>query len=460
MHEACNAIIRELEEQLKRLQERTTELEAKIAESSLNSGKPPSSDTPAQKDARRVKQSTGRKQGGQPRHKGHKRTLVAAENVTRHVPRNPRSCRRCDAAHTNARTPEPIRHQVVDLPEVKPDVTEYVLGRKYCAKCNTVTSGTLPRTAPRGMCGPRLLSMIGLLTGVHHISRRSAVQLMSDLVGIRLSLGSVSQGEEIVSKSLAVAAQQAVAVARGADVKNVDATGWSQSATPRTLWVMACKTVTAFCITFDASAAGLKRWMRITRGIFASDRGSQFTFWTMEKRQICWAHFVRKFISLSESPNPDIRRLGENLLLLAKVHMSVWHDFCDGTKTRAQLQHFVEKLKPFFLAHLQRGAAMGIRGVSGACKNLIEHQAAFFTYAFVEGVEPINNRAERELRRFVLWRKRSFGSQSERGDRFAERIMTVAHSLRKNGRNVYVFLVDACTAFIRGTDPLLLFDNL
>jgi len=302
--------------------------------------------------------------------------------------------------------------------------------------------------------------MIGLLTGVHHVSRRSAVQLMSDLVGIKLSLGSVSQGEEVVSKALAVAAQQAVAIARGADVKNVDATSWSQSATPRTLWVMACTTVTAFCITFDASAAGLKRWMRITRGILISDRGSQFTIWNMKKRQICWAHFVRKFIALSESPNQDIRRLGENLLLLTNAHMSVWHDFRDGKKTRAQLQDFVEKLKPFFLAHLQSGAAMDIRGVSGVCRNLIEHQAAFFTFAFVDGVEPTNNHAERELRRFVLWRKRSFGSQSERGDRFAERIMTVALTLRKHRRNVYAFLADACTAFIRGKSPVLLFDVL
>jgi transposase len=447
-------------EQLKLLQARIAELEAKLSENSRNSGKPPSSDSPAQKDARRGKQATGRKQGGQPGHKGHKRTLVAAADVTRRVPRDPQSCRRCDADLSSAPALEPIRHQVVDLPEVKPDVTEYVLGRKCCSNCNTITSGTLPRTAPGGMCGPRLLSMIGLLTGVHHISRRSAGQILSDLVGIKLSLGCVSQGEEVVSKSLAVAAEQAVAIARGADAKNVDATSWAQSAKQRTLWVMACTTVTAFCITFDATAAGLKRWMRKTRGILISDRGSQFTFWKMDMRQICWAHLVRKFIALSESPNPDIRQLGESLLLLTNVHMSAWHDFRDGKKTRAQLQSFVRNLEPTFMAHLQRGADMDIRGISGACKNLIEHQAAFFTYAFVEGVEPTNNHAERELRRFVLWRKRSFGSQSERGDRFAERIMTVAHTLRKHGRNVYAFLVDACRAFIRGTEPLLLFDSL
>ena len=60
--------------------------------------------------------------------------------------------------------------------------------------------------------------------------------------------------------------------------------------------------------------------------------------------------------------------------------------------------------------------------------------------------EERNNHAERELRAFVLWRKKSFGSQSDRGCRFAERIMTVAHSLRKQHRHVLDYLTAACRA--------------
>lgn len=60
-------------------------------------------------------------------------------------------------------------------------------------------------------------------------------------------------------------------------------------------------------------------------------------------------------------------------------------------------------------------------------------------------MEPTNNHAERELRRFVLWRKRSFGTQSDRGNRFAERLMTIAHTARKQGLDVLAFLV-ACAS--------------
>jgi transposase len=62
----------------------------------------------------------------------------------------------------------------------------------------------------------------------------------------------------------------------------------------------------------------------------------------------------------------------------------------------------------------------------------------------VPGVEPTNSHAQRELRAFVMWRKRSFGSQSERGCRFAERIMTVTHTLRKQKRHVLAYLTEAC----------------
>ena len=50
------------------------------------------------------------------------------------------------------------------------------------------------------------------------------------------------------------------------------------------------------------------------------------------------------------------------------------------------------------------------------------------------------------MRAFVLWRKRSFGTQSERGNLFAERLMTVAATARKQNKNVLDFLTACCQA--------------
>lgn len=106
---------------------------------------------------------------------------------------------------------------------------------------------------------------------------------------------------------------------------------------------------------------------------------------------------------------------------------------------------------------MRDGTAAKIARVSGSCADIVAHAEALWTFVTHEGVEPTNNHAERELRAFVLWRKRSFGSQSDRGDRFAERLMTVAHTARKRGKNVLDFIVRSVTAHVHGTTPPSLF---
>src|SRR5207247_10267506 len=116
--------------------------------------------------------------------------------------------------------------------------------------------------------------------------------------------------------------------------------------------------------------------------------------------------------------------------------MHCWHQARDGTMPRPTFQRVVESLGTIIERHLEAGVRLGIRGVSGSCADILEHREALWTFARVPGVEPTNNHAERELRAFVLWRKKSFGSQSDRGSRFAARIMTATHTLRKQKRHV------------------------
>ena len=106
---------------------------------------------------------------------------------------------------------------------------------------------------------------------------------------------------------------------------------------------------------------------------------------------------------------------------------------------------------------LERDVSLRLRGVSGSCQDMLDHKQALFTFAFQAGVDPTNNHAERMLRPFVMWRKTSYGSQSDRGCLFAQRIMTVSQSLRLQGRSVFEFLMTACQAAHTGASaPTLL----
>lgn len=444
------AIVAEQQRTIERLLVRIADLEAKLGQSSRNSSKPPSGDSPGQRDARPSKPGSGRKRGGQPGHDGHKRTLVPSDKVNRHVKCDPRRCRRCAEDLAHAEVLDPLRHQIIEIPPIHADVTEYLLGRRRCGRCSTITCGKLPRDVSRGMCGPNLMTVLVLLVGVYHLSRRSAQRLLSDLLGVDISLGCASQVEDKMSAALAAPHQEALDCVRAAGAKNLDATTWAREGKYRALWVLACAAATVFSITADATTTTVRKFVRFTRGILMTDRGSQFGFWAMHRRQICWAHLIRKFVAFTESKEPKVRSLGENLLVLASVHLQAWHQSRDGTISRAAFQHIVRNLMPHVIAHLERGVALGVRGVAGVCDNILGHREALFTYAFADGVEPTNNHAEREIRAFVLWRKRSFGSQSERGERFAERIMTVVHTLRKQNRHVLSYLVEVCENSLRG----------
>ena len=95
---------------------------------------------------------------------------------------------------------DPLRHQVIEVPAIEPDVTEYV-ARVTC-DCGKVTRAKLPSGVPRGMCGPRLIALIGMLTGVYKLSRREAARLLSDVLGIEISLGALSDAEADVSEAV------------------------------------------------------------------------------------------------------------------------------------------------------------------------------------------------------------------------------------------------------------------
>jgi len=85
-----------------------------------------------------------------------------------------------------------------------------------------------------------------------------------------------------------------------------------------------------------------------------------------------------------------------------------------------------------------------------ACQNIRKLTPALWTFVTTAGVEPTNNAAERALRRAVVWRRRSFGTQSAEGSRFAERLLTVVTTLRQQERDVLDYLTEACIAALAG----------
>ena len=239
-------------------------------------------------------------------------------------------------------------------------------------------------------------------------------------------------------------------------MKHTDGTSWLQAGAVRALWTIATRAATVFKILADNSKKTLEPLYGSLRGILVSDRAKALGFWAMERRQICWAHLLRKTVSFSERDGPSAT-FGRDLLNYIGIMFEYWHDYKAGKLDRATFRAWMAPVRAQVESLITRAAASNIDRLSGSCANILAHKLALWTFVDHDGVEPTNNHAERELRAFVLWRRRSFGTQSDRGNLFAERLMTVAHTARKQGQDVLAFLTNCCEAHATGTRAPSLF---
>ena len=434
---ARDARIAELEAELAKLREL-------LGRNSNNSNKPPSSDPPGAKRPKRKKGK--RRRGGQKGHRGSHRALLPPEQVDDLIDLYPAECESCWKPLPEIPDSFAKRYQLTELKPLAAHTTEWRRHAVICPCCGFKTRAKYdPEVLPRFSFGPRLMAVVSLLTGVYHLSRRQTVRLLRELLGVRMSLGSVSAIEKRVGDAVEPAVDEALEAALAASVKHADGTTWLRAGVTLSLWVVATTAVTVFKVL----ANGQKETLRSNlfgrvRGILVSDRATALKFWAMKCRQVCWAHLARKFISFSERDGPA-GKLGHELLEYTELLFEYWHQFRDGRLSRATFVRRMAPVRPQLEAVLERADAANIRGVSGSCADILEHREALWTFVDRAGVEPTNNHAERELRAIVLWRRHSFGSQSERGDTFAARMMTIAHTARKQGREVLDFL-EACCA--------------
>lgn len=446
---ARSARIAELEAEVSSLRKQVTELAERLGQNSRNSHQPPSSDTPDERRQRRnkaKKDKQRRKRGAQAGHEGAHRELVPEGKVNKFVDLFPKDCENCWKPLPRVPDPSAKRHQQTEVPPIEPFTTEWRRHAVTCPCCQYRTRAPyVEGEIPASPFGPRLMAIAALLTGVYHLGRRRAVDLLADVVGVRISLGALSAVEARVSEAVQPAVDEAWKKVGDAEVKHTDGTTWYQAGATMALWTLATAVATVFKIVADSSKSTLQPLYGALHGILVSDRAKALNFWAMERRQICFAHLLRKFISFAERDGPSAK-FGRQLLDYTGLIFDYWHDYKTGKLSREMFAAWMAPVRREFETALAQAVSANIAGVSGSCADLLQHQAALWTFVDQLGVEPTNNHAEREIRAFVLWRRRSFGTQSARGNRFAENLMTVAHTARKQKRNVLAFLAECCQA--------------
>jgi transposase len=447
--EVLKAEIRDLKAENEALKAENRDLKAQLGQNSSNSSKPPSTDPPWKKH-RLSKSPSGRKPGGQPGHPGYHRVVIPQEEVTETQQYLSLECGQC--GHKLGEAPQPgdpppRLHQVVELPEIRVKVIQYQAHGRVCPCCGAVTWGEIPSELRRYAFGPKLTALLVYLCGQCHLSKRVIQEVVKGLLGVEIALGSLPRKEKEVSEALKKPHEEAEEAVRQSAVKHADETGWEKRGKTIWLWVAATLTVAFFRVQERRNREAMETLLgKKLKGILVSDRYGAYGKIPIRQRQLCWAHLKRDFQKQVDRGSPEGEKVGKAGLKLVGKIFGCWHEFKEGKIGRKVLIRKMKPLRKRLLHILREGRAGPDSSTAQFCGRLLKLDEALWTFVRVPGVEPTNNHAERTLRPAVLWRKSSFGNNSEAGCRFTERILTVVQTLRLQKRNVLDYITQAVQA--------------
>lgn len=422
-----------LMEENKRLQKRIDELAERLNLDSQNSSKPPST------DQKKNKQTP--KGGAKKGHPGHHRKLYSQEEITRRAYSSLKECEYCGCTNLEHKSPQIF--QQTELPDIKPLITQIELEKAICCGCRRNLVAPFPKEFDRSCFGPKLISFIGACSSVYRMSKRTIQTLLQTLCNIEISLGSLPAMERKISRGLKLAYDQLADNIHRAEVAYVDETSFRQCVKTHYVWTATTKKEALISILPTRGIASLAKIRpRGHSGITVTDRYQVYAY---KRHQYCLAHIKRDFKKFAQRDGPD-KELGERALYeLKEIFLAC------GLSCRKTMQQRVCYRKKRLEEILHDAFANGSEKFSRFADRLLNQYHKLFLFMRYSEVECTNNAAERTLRHIVLWRKTSYGTQSEEGSRFLERAISVWMTLKKQGREVLPFFEQAYRATFQPT---------
>jgi transposase len=446
-----------LRDQLAEQNGKLAHLAGKLAMNSGNSSLPPSSDFGPTIKRRPPEPPSGKPQGAQAGHAGKTREAIPLAQVDHRVDLDPEVCAHCRTKLEGADRIDAETLQTVELPDAPPVVTATCLWKKRCPKCGGFTRAKRPKGLPKGVFGPRIQAVVSLLSGAYRISRREISNLCRDVFGFEISVGSVQACCERTSAAMAPAFEAICGDVKSAKAVFADETGWPYGSHNKWLWVAASEE--AECFMIQAGRGRINAMALLGddyAGALHHDRAKAYDSMASAQHQVCWAHLLRDFQAMLETVG-ETGVQGAMLKLAADRIFALWRDFGEGQISRRELRVGAGPIQREIrqrLAHVAASKRCTSRA-RGTARDLLGRWNSLWLFLKAEGVEPTNNRAERALRRAVLWKKGSFGSRSESGCRFVERILSITGTGKLRGVPILQWLTEAVRSARSGTPALL-----
>ncbi len=439
----ATGLLKKALEEIGKLQEEITKLKRQINKNSKNSSKPPSTDQKGNSDPDHAKKERKKREGKA-------RSAFPPEKIDFHIQCTQDNCPHCGSSALQLSSQPPESLQQAELPEVKAVITEYQLLKYGCQSCGMNSVASLPAGVPDSAFGPKLMGLLVTLTGVFHLAKREAVQLIKELYGIDMGVGSVSNIEERVSEALDPIYQRIHSFMIESKIcKHFDETGWRDQGKRHYVWLACCEQAAYFMIDRSRSSEAFHKLFPGNPDQVSAVTDRYAVYSIFKVHQYCLAHLIRDFRGYTEREGPDKeigRALEKELQMVCHIHKEYREGNITWELRNRRIGHHKRKVK----FHLEDGIANGSDDLSRLCDTMWDNFEKLWMFTKTLGMEPTNNLAERSLRKLVVWRKKSYGTRSDRGKKFVERVTTVAQTLRRQSKSILSFIQKVIMEFYNG----------
>jgi hypothetical protein len=311
---------------------------------------------------------------------------------------------------------------------------------RECGKCGKKVRGQHPEIAvgqqgaTAHRVGPRIRALAHILHYVHGVPVRKTPAIVEDLTGVRLTQGAITQDALKQSEDAVGASYEALrASVRQQSVVHTDDTGWRVGGAPAFLMAFVNRSLSVYQVRPRHRNEEVRELIPADfQGVMVCDRGRSYDAVELEDvaQQKCLGHMMRNAKAVEESKTGRARQFSKKLkeLLRQALALSAKKNEMDAADYGRQ----VDELNGDLTFHLRDRVLRDednqrlLNGVGAQHDRL-----RVLSFLTEEGVEPTNNRAERDLRPAVIARKVSHCSRNQRGARAFEAFTSVLQTIRK-----------------------------
>ncbi len=403
-------------------------LKDKLNINSGNSGLPTSKEI--YKKEKKARKKSSRKAGGQPGHKAGKYQFKTPDRI-HNVDTEEKVCSCGGCLNIESYS----AHQKIEIPPVKPEIDEYRLAQKRCQKCGKKYKAKLDNYK---ILGSNTESIIGALGGFFNNSKRDIQQILSQIFNLDISLGLISATEKRISSKLENAHRDLLTEIEESSYLHMDETGHKNKGKRGWCWFLGNEKVNYFSLTNSRGKKVLTKLLPEYDGLVISDRYGVYNYFDSENRQVCLAHLRRDFKRFAYSSNKEIATVGKKLLdsidKVFALHKAYKAEKIPKLYYLRNIRRIQKKMYSFLKKLRHESKLIQVQRVA---KNILKSFDMMWLFVEKENIDPTNNFAERQIKHHVKYRKNSYHTWSDRGDRFIERIKSIYSTAKLQGNNPF-----------------------